>query len=222
MLGYPTRRVELEQAQIDSVLLKAVSKYAQGMPCIKRSWIQGAVGRQSYNFTTLSKPYGKGVIAVYPEPIHSPQSPFNEFDYWRMRQPAHIEAGDLLNDKLYFKQLQQLTGTEFDWEWDQGSATLLITPSPTRALRLAYEYEDDPTEITDIPVTGHDWVADYALALCKQIVGRVRNKFQGVPGNELSIQTDGAELISEGQQEQEKLEQKLEERRGDWTPPIRG
>lgn len=55
-----------------------------------------------------------------------------------------------------------------------------------------------------------DWIFDYALAECKIILGRIRSKFAGFTsiGN-AGIDLDGADLISEGITEKEKLEETL-------------
>lgn len=59
-----------------------------------------------------------------------------------------------------------------------------------------------PAAINEV---GRQWVRQYMLALCKEILGRVRGKFKTVPipGNDLTL--DGDSLIQEGRDEQEKL-----------------
>ena len=55
-----------------------------------------------------------------------------------------------------------------------------------------------------------DWIFDYALAECKIILGRIRSKFANFTsvGN-TGITMDGDTLLSEGQQEKERLEETL-------------
>jgi len=55
-----------------------------------------------------------------------------------------------------------------------------------------------------------DWIFDYALAESKIILGRIRSKFAGFTsiGN-TGIDLDGADLISEGTTEKERLEETL-------------
>lgn len=53
------------------------------------------------------------------------------------------------------------------------------------------------------------WIYSYALALAKQICGRIRSKFKS--GN-IPIELDGDSLLSEAQQELERLETELNER----------
>lgn len=55
------------------------------------------------------------------------------------------------------------------------------------------------------------WVREYTLALCKQILGRVRSKYGTIPIPENEITLDGPILLDEGKADAEKLETKLEE-----------
>ncbi len=59
-----------------------------------------------------------------------------------------------------------------------------------------------PAAINEV---GRQWVRQYCLALCKEILGRVRGKFKTVPipGNDLTL--DGENLVTEGRDEQDKL-----------------
>lgn len=54
------------------------------------------------------------------------------------------------------------------------------------------------------------WIQDYCLALCKMNLGYIRRKFSNFQsiGN-TGIQLDGSDLIQEGQQEKETLEERL-------------
>ena len=64
------------------------------------------------------------------------------------------------------------------------------------------------SEIND---AGHQWIRNYFLAICKEILGAIRQKYQTIPipGGEVTL--DGAELRSEAQQEKELLIDHLQE-----------
>lgn len=66
-----------------------------------------------------------------------------------------------------------------------------------------------PTKLTDIETTSQwfSWVKEYALALAKEIVGRVRSKYT-VEGSPYAL--DGQTLLQEAQAEKTKLESVLE------------
>ena len=70
------------------------------------------------------------------------------------------------------------------------------------------DYSNVPYKIipyTSINEVGKQWIRKYFLALCKELLGAIRQKYQTIPipGSEVTL--DGAELRSEAQQEKEQL-----------------
>lgn len=59
-----------------------------------------------------------------------------------------------------------------------------------------------PSAINEV---GRQWVRQYCLTICKEIVGRHRSKFEVVPIPGKELRLDGKELVQEAQQEREKL-----------------
>lgn len=55
------------------------------------------------------------------------------------------------------------------------------------------------------------WVAEYSLAIGKEVLGRIRGKFSELPLPEGSVTMDGGELLSEGLDKQEKLRMEMME-----------
>ena len=53
-----------------------------------------------------------------------------------------------------------------------------------------------------------NWVFDYALASCKEVVGRIRTKFKP---NNIPIELDGETLLNEALESKERLESKIQE-----------
>lgn len=64
---------------------------------------------------------------------------------------------------------------------------------------------------------GREWIRQYTLAICKEILGQVRSKMATIPipGNELRL--NGPELLQQSQAEREKLVSDLKEFLGDLT-----
>ena len=58
---------------------------------------------------------------------------------------------------------------------------------------------------------GRQWVRQYTLALAKELLGLIRNKFTTVPIPGGDLQLNGADLISQGREEKENLRVKLAE-----------
>jgi hypothetical protein len=58
---------------------------------------------------------------------------------------------------------------------------------------------------------GRQWTRQYTLALCKELLGLIRSKFGSVPipGAELTL--NGADLVSQGREEQTNLKTEVKE-----------
>lgn len=59
--------------------------------------------------------------------------------------------------------------------------------------------------------TSQRWVKQYALASCKEILGRIRSKFSELPIPDATVTLDGETLISEAQEEKQGLKEYLME-----------
>jgi len=56
---------------------------------------------------------------------------------------------------------------------------------------------------------GKQWIRRFTLALCKEMLGNIRNKFTTIPIPGESVTLNGADLVSQGKEEQEKLREEL-------------
>lgn len=100
-----------------------------------------------------------------------------------------------------------------DWYLDNGAQKLYLDNFNGM---ITIEYTKSNIKIEDL---AHDtawlsWVRDYTLALCKIIEGRIRGKFK-VQSAPFEIEAD--ELVSEGNNDKQELEQKLDEDIGYYT-----
>lgn len=66
-------------------------------------------------------------------------------------------------------------------------------------------------EFDKINSIGRQWVRQYCLGLCKELLGHIRSKFSSVPipGGDLTL--NGGDLISQGREEQTNLKTQLQE-----------
>lgn len=82
--------------------------------------------------------------------------------------------------------------------------------------QTAGQYVSNPgtMKIDEIPYsafnsTGQRWVSRYSLAVAKEILGRIRNKFGEIPIPDATITLDGPTLLAEAKSEQEELKKQL-------------
>lgn len=121
------------------------------------------------------------------------------------------------------------------YSFEMTNNRLRLMPIPTTSFKLWLEYivEKDrmqaafgegtglSSDFADIPYTNHpymtindpgrQWIRDYFLANCKEILGAIRQKYQvmPIPGGEVTL--DGAELRAEAQQTKQTLIDTLKE-----------
>lgn len=122
------------------------------------------------------------------------------------------------------------------YSFEMANNRLRIMPIPTTAFKLWLEYintkdranlalspngDNVSSDFADVPYINHpytvindpgkQWIRDYYLANCKEILGSIRQKHQviPIPGGEVTL--DGAELRSEAQQTKERLIDTLKE-----------
>jgi len=136
----------------------------------------------------------------------------------------------------FLETVTRYTPTKYNWRYHRFTNELEIQPAPPTGNALTITQDgneftiDSPGFVllraymmegsthnsgwdsgdTDMNFYTSDWIFDYALAECKIMLGRIRSKFANFAslGN-TGISMDGDALLSEGQQEKEKLEETL-------------
>jgi len=64
---------------------------------------------------------------------------------------------------------------------------------------------------TNVNSIGRQWVRQYTLSLCKELLGLVRSKFKSLPIPNTDIQLDGDTLVSQGREDKKELITQLRE-----------
>lgn len=126
--------------------------------------------------------------------------------------------------KNWLDTRRKLLSQDYYFRFDDKTQTMFLTPEPGGGVRRTHFYGIVGAYV-ERPVNqlvGEPWVYQYALALTKIVIGRIRGKYSGT-----NLFGGGApnysELLSEGNQEKDKLETKLYEGVpgfGDGQPPM--
>jgi len=64
---------------------------------------------------------------------------------------------------------------------------------------------------TSINQPGRQWIRQYTLALCKELLGLIRSKFQTIPIPNADLQLNGEALLTQGREDKEKLAIQMKE-----------
>jgi hypothetical protein len=89
--------------------------------------------------------------------------------------------------------------------WDEQSNGLDGTEGINNMNTLPFEN----LPYANINAIGKQWIRRFALAICKEMLGLIRSKFASIPIPGESVTLNGAEMVSQGKEEQSALREEL-------------
>lgn len=205
--------IEVGPTSIPNALDQTLRRYSVYKPKFSAAQIITQPGVQVYTVDTGGNP----VVRVFPRSTAPLPGLINDFDVFKY--PIYeVLAGRGYNQfasvgeiELYNQWLTAIAKTlsaEFEWEYDESSKKLFISPSPAGSVPMSVVYSDKK-KIEEISSIDQDWVLEYTLCLIKQDMGLVRRKFNSIPGSTMVMELDGKELVMEGRERQQELEAEL-------------
>lgn len=123
-------------------------------------------------------------------------------------QPIWGRMGEWVLYKQYEQMYSKVASNIGGWEFVGGIGNIKIYPIPFRVHKVIVHFlkkHPDLNKSTQI-------MRDGALSFAKEMVGRVRGKFQSPPGQ---VQLDWQQLLQEAKDERKKFEEDLLNRYGD-------
>lgn len=115
------------------------------------------------------------------------------------------------NFKMYF---QYLLGAERDAQGVSGSGSYYNTSGSAVSSPIIGDYSNVPYGVIpygSVNSVGKQWIRKYFLALCKEVLGGIRQKYQTIPIPGAEVTLDGAELRQEASAEKTDLMTQLRE-----------
>ena len=114
----------------------------------------------------------------------------------------------------YQKLVGRMFGSYIEFKWKPTSHILTILQRPfaqgEQILIRAYNFRPDWVLLQD--VYAKQWLKDYTLATCKQMLGQARSKFATIAGpGSGGMQLNGKDLISEAKEDFDRLEKEIVE-----------
>jgi hypothetical protein len=210
-LGHPSVAVELTTEHIDTAIEDALDQYNQyqckAEPRVEKNRA-GAV-------MIPPQPGDRGVIEckmLFPDDVTS----YAQMDIfqimYRMVFPR-MPLGDWYSLKVYYKQYQQIRGTDADFKVDASTGVLFVD-CHSGPYDIFYVVARD-LRLEDFDTISSAYSRDFkklVLAEAKLTLAKIRGKFGGsipVPGG--SMVTDAAELKSEGEATKTEIVTRLEQ-----------
>lgn len=109
-------------------------------------------------------------------------------------------TGDMTNKKLWIR----VAFNPDPYNPDVTDESIYGTSNLSNIPFGLYEYKD-------INSMGRQWIRQYCLALCSELLGQVRSKFSSVPIPNADLQLNGNDLISQGREDQGRLRDQMVE-----------
>lgn len=113
----------------------------------------------------------------------------------------------------YQKLVGRMFGSYIEFLWKPTSHILDVLQRPfaqgEQILIQSYNYRPDWVLLQD--TYAKQWLRNYALAVCKQILGQARSKFASVAGPGSPITLNGTALLTEAKEEMEKLDKEIQD-----------
>ena len=122
---------------------------------------------------------------------------------------------ELRNNKLrIYPQTTQVSPSKIWFEFSIRNANDAWDEDEDRKTNVAGINNMNTLPFENIPYKninsiGKQWIRRYALAVCKEMLGQVRSKFASIPIPGEAITLNGADLISQGKEEQMALRDEL-------------
>lgn len=137
---------------------------------------------------------------------------FTRVPIWQSRSPRFtwtLVEYDLM--KKWINLTGRILDAHPDWHFDRYQRKLWIwMPSGggkgTITWIRPYRF---PEEIPNILPNDIFWFQEFALAEAKEILGRIRSKYDSIPGGGENFTLDGKDLIAEAREEKDKLLEQL-------------
>lgn len=235
-LGYPVITLFITQRQVDRLIdfsvRKCASKVSQIFLALLNVVDGGCVDVSSYNMEAVKYIYRADInvstsnsnLVADPDHDEGCSSPLSGCDVCdklcRYRTFSFNGMTDLagrngLYDMLAYRYAQSEMSnlTIDDWYLDDAEQKLYVDGFTGL---VTVEYVKSNVTIEDIEKNTYwkSWVRDYTLAMVKITEGRIRSKYKIQSG---VFEIDSDDLISEGQQEKQDLEEKLRDDMGYWN-----
>lgn len=210
-LGYPVTVVELTPEQVDTAIADAFGKFNQYLCVGEPRLLSNRTGSVRVRLGEQDRGVLYCSCLIPRDYVNIEQTDIFQILY-RMVFPR-LPLGDWYMMKSFYKMYQEVRGTDPDWYFDDSTHSLYVdcTSGP---YDVFYVVSQDLT-ITDFPKMKQAYQQDLReliVAESKIILARIRGKFGGsipVPGG--TLQTDAAELKSEGESKKAEIEAKLDQ-----------
>lgn len=227
MLGAPMVRIELDRQQLSIAVDEALKRYENGcgksnyayshfttIPGINRYELKGDIGIiNNVFFSGGMNCYGADIaVATSVEATdiidfagaNIPGMGYGGYGSYNTSTPFQASLGEWHLMQSYSKMFSRVSSMETTWEIASGNSIMLY-PSPRSARNVGVHYLQRKKDWPEAA----SWMKDYALALAKEMLGRVRSKYDRYVSPGGGVTLDGASLLAEAREDKTSLSDSL-------------
>ena len=233
-LGFPYIKVELSNEHLDDSINRTLSIYKKWAAGVATKETFFTVPISSGGQHTYNMPSGVTEVLSMNDSSDSMGSSNELFTTSNLMQTSGMLSGlqsggsTIVNYHSALDMMDLLdrySSSDFNWKYHPFNNTMTLSPLPSASpswkstsnhFMLIHCYMLEGYDNTNIHsnwleyVYETQWIQEYAIALSKIVLGYIRRKHSGNTsiGN-VGIELDGADMVSEGKEEKERLEEQL-------------
>lgn len=219
-LGEPTIRVELDPAVWDGT---------RGIFSAAKRWFQARKGCLGFGYVsaqreiTLPDTAEVPLDVLFPGDGSSGLGCLSTLGFFNDIVPADVLTGGLrvsntlMTQADYVQVLTQLEmsqriyGGDREWMWDEARRLVLLAgQEPTGLCIIIWKVTKASWAISQLRDRDEDFIYRRCMIEAKRRLGRIRSKYSSYPAAGGSVETDGAVLLDEAKEEEEKLNEEIE------------
>lgn len=199
-----------------SAVFDVTRVYFEQIPAITRFFDPYSVGAQGtlnliseLGFGNYSPAAQFLMMPIYEDVLRMQQIEFNDI----IRKSAY--SFNIVNNNLTIFPVPTVnTVKKIYFEYFSRNDLIASSSYIDKTASTVSDYSDvkyDFIQYSDINDVGKQWIRKYTLALSKELLGAIREKYQNIPIPDAEVQLDGAALRAEAQVEKDALIQQLRE-----------
>jgi hypothetical protein len=218
MLGAPVVTVELDMQQLDAAVDLALQIYEEWAPMeFFRYYVFATVPGKSiykmppdvgyirnvyYKTTSTFAFQSSDLGGAIPIEYFYPGGSYNSIQGGLIDpiQPIWGRMGEWVLYKQYEQMYSRTSSALGGWEFLGGLGSIKLYPVPYRIQPVMVHYLQKNKDWGEVSQA----IQEGALTYAKEILGRIRSKYQNVPGAGGSVAMDGQSLIQEAREDRQK------------------
>lgn len=211
-LGHPVLKVELTKEHVQDAVMQAKRWFAAKKGVERKITIKLHQGQVEYDMpedcdAVLDVSFEVSPLDISlifaPHIIADEKIPYNVF-----AAPSSVGLySSFVQSLQYIQMAHRVLGSDTNWLFLPYEKKLLAFAR--RGSHAIVEYKSNLNVIEQLPERDHDMLKRYTLAVAKKDLGMIRSKYRMYPTAQGQNHLNGEELIKQGDQEIERLEDEI-------------